>query len=70
MSITIEAVYENGSLRPINPLPLKEQAKVRITIDPEQSWAEQTAGLLRWTGTPELLQQIAEGDEFSVLESR
>jgi len=33
------------------------------------SWAERTAGLLQWKGDPELLQRIAEGDEFSILES-
>jgi predicted DNA-binding antitoxin AbrB/MazE fold protein len=69
MTITIEAIYENGVLRPTRPLPLQEQEIVRITIEPERSWAERTAGLLRWTGEPELLQRIAEGDEFGVLES-
>ena len=69
MTITIEAVYENGVLRPSRPLPLKEQEIVRITIEPERTWAERTAGLLRWTGDPELLKRIAEGDEFSILES-
>ena len=51
------------------PLPLKEQEVVRITIEPELSWAERPAGLLQWKGDPELLQRIAEGDEFSILES-
>src|SRR5271166_5991582 len=69
MIITIEAIYENGVLRPTRPLPLKEQEVVRITIEPELSWAERTAGLLQWKGDPELLQRIAEGDEFSILES-
>jgi predicted DNA-binding antitoxin AbrB/MazE fold protein len=69
MAITVEAIYENGVLRPTQPLPLKEQEIVRITIEPEQSWAERTAGLLNWKGDPALLQRIAEGDEFSILES-
>ena len=34
MSITVEAIYENGVLRPAQPLPLKEQEKVRITVEP------------------------------------
>ncbi len=34
MIITIEAIYENGVLRPTRPLPLKEQEVVRITIEP------------------------------------
>ncbi len=68
MILTIEAIYENGVLRPVRPLPLKEQEVVRVTIQPESSWAEQTAGLLQWKGDPELLQRIADGDEFSILE--
>ena len=68
MPITVGAVYENGVLRPTRPLPLKEQEVVRITIEPEFTWAERTAGLLPWKGDPELLQRIAEGDEFSILE--
>jgi predicted DNA-binding antitoxin AbrB/MazE fold protein len=32
MSITIEAVYENGMLRPTSPLPLREFDKVQVTV--------------------------------------
>ncbi len=35
MSETIVAVYENGVLRPLNPLPLSEGQTVRLTIVPE-----------------------------------
>ena len=70
MTITVEAIYENGVLRPIEPLPLNEQEIVRITIEPERGWAERTSGLLKWRGDPELLQRIAEGDEFSILEPK
>jgi len=69
MAITIEATYENGVLRPSQPLPLKEHEKIRITIEPETSWAERTAGMLKWTGDPESLREIAEGDDFGILES-
>jgi predicted DNA-binding antitoxin AbrB/MazE fold protein len=69
MTITIEAIYEDGVLKPAEPLPLKEHEKVRITVEPERSWAEQTAGMLQWRGDPEVLRRIAEDDEFSILES-
>jgi predicted DNA-binding antitoxin AbrB/MazE fold protein len=36
MSITVEAVYENGVLKPSEPLPFKDQEKVQITIDVRQ----------------------------------
>jgi predicted DNA-binding antitoxin AbrB/MazE fold protein len=70
MSITFDAVYENGVLRPVKPLPLKESQMVHVTIDSEISCADRTAGILKWTGDPDVLRQLAEGDEFGVLESR
>jgi predicted DNA-binding antitoxin AbrB/MazE fold protein len=70
MPLTIEAIYEDGVLKPSRPLPLDEHEKVRITIEPQISWAERTAGMLKWTGDPEVLRRIAEDDEFGVLESR
>jgi predicted DNA-binding antitoxin AbrB/MazE fold protein len=32
MTITIEAVYEDGVLKPVQPLPLKEHEKVCVTV--------------------------------------
>jgi predicted DNA-binding antitoxin AbrB/MazE fold protein len=64
MSNTFEAVYEDGVLKPAEPLPLKEHTKVRVTIEPVTSWAEATAGLLQWKGTSEELQRILEDPEF------
>jgi len=34
MAITVDAVYENGLLQPIEPLPLAENEKVRLTVEP------------------------------------
>jgi predicted DNA-binding antitoxin AbrB/MazE fold protein len=50
MSITVEAIYENGVLRVARPLPLPERAKVRVTIQSEPSLAQRTAGLFGWKG--------------------
>jgi len=69
MAIVVDATYENGVLRPAQPLPLDEHEKVRVTIEPEVSWADRTAGLLQWTGDPEVLRRIAEDDEFGILGS-
>jgi predicted DNA-binding antitoxin AbrB/MazE fold protein len=33
MTITVEATYENGVLKPDAPLKLQEKAKVRLTIE-------------------------------------
>lgn len=77
MSTTFEAVYEDGVLKPSQPLPLAEHAKVRVSIvpaPPEAGSAVEAVGrsygLLRWTGDPEVLRQVAEDDEFGILEAR
>ena len=70
MTLTVEAIYENGVLRPLQPLPLKDQETVRITIEPQRSWAESTAGMLQWTGDFEDLRRIVEDDEFGIREAR
>ena len=67
MTITIDAVYEDGVLKPAKPLPLKEREKVQVTIEPELTWVDRTAGILKWTGHPDVLRRIAEDDEFSIL---
>ena len=53
MPITVEAVYENGVLKPVQPLPLKEHEKVQITVKPGVSRVRQSAGLMGWTGSQE-----------------
>ena len=69
MTITVDAVYENGVLKPAQPLPLAEHEQVRITIVAQTSWAKQTAGLLQWTGDPDVLRRVAEDPEYGILES-
>jgi predicted DNA-binding antitoxin AbrB/MazE fold protein len=34
MNLTVEAVYENGVLKPRQPLALPEGAEVRLTLSP------------------------------------
>ena len=59
MSLTVEAIYEDGVLKPAQPLPLNEHETVRITIEPQLSWAERTAGILQWTGDFEDLRALS-----------
>ena len=33
MTITTDAIYENGLLRPLSPLSLPEHARVRVAVD-------------------------------------
>jgi predicted DNA-binding antitoxin AbrB/MazE fold protein len=53
MAITVEAVYENGVLKPAQPLPLQEHEKVQVTVKRAVSRVRQTAGLIGWTGSQE-----------------
>jgi predicted DNA-binding antitoxin AbrB/MazE fold protein len=75
MTITVEAIYENGTLKLSRPLPLKEQEKVQVTIfaTPDVrarlDAVARSYGLLRWTGDPKVLERIALDDEFGMLES-
>lgn len=44
--LVFEATYENGVLRPVQPLPLEENQQLRITIDAANSLVRATAGLI------------------------
>jgi predicted DNA-binding antitoxin AbrB/MazE fold protein len=66
MAITVEAVYENGVLKPSKPLPFKEQDKVTITID--SGGTRRGYGLIRWTGSLEDLDYLIEDSENDPLE--
>jgi predicted DNA-binding antitoxin AbrB/MazE fold protein len=64
MPLTVKATYENGVLKPTEPLPLKEHEKVRVTIEPADNWVQATAGMLNWQGSSEELQRFAEDPEL------
>jgi predicted DNA-binding antitoxin AbrB/MazE fold protein len=63
MPLTVEAVYENGVLKPAQPLPLKENERVQITIEPKTSWVQESAGMLRCTD-PHLIEWAATDAEL------
>jgi len=52
MSLIVEAIYENGVLKPSQPLPLREQEKVRLQVDTMEDIVQRvraTAGLIPCT---------------------
>ena len=59
MPLIVEAVYENGVLKPAQPLPLKEHERVKITIAPNTNWVQETYGICGWKGDPEELRRLA-----------
>lgn len=72
MTLTIEAVYENGVLRPVNPLPfVSEGSRVWLTLHTaaEEDRVQKAYGLLGWTGDAETVQRVALDPDFDVLES-
>lgn len=69
MAITIEAVYENGVLKPTQPLSLQEHEKVRITVEQGDSRLLRAYGIIGWTGDAETLERIALDAEFLPEES-
>jgi predicted DNA-binding antitoxin AbrB/MazE fold protein len=69
MAITVEAVYENGVLKPAEPLPFKEHEKVSVTVRPVVSLARQTARMIPWSGDAETLERLARDPEFGIRES-
>ncbi len=65
MSLTVEAVYEDGVLKPTAPLPLKEHEQVEITVRPKVSVAQQSYGIIGWKGDHETLERLlAEAEEL------
>ena len=75
VSITIEAVYENGSLKLSQTLPLQEHDKVQVTVHVPVAVPQALAavhkgyGLLRWAGDADTLRHVAEDDDFGILAS-
>jgi predicted DNA-binding antitoxin AbrB/MazE fold protein len=65
MTITVEAVYENGILKPAEPLPLVNHQKVKITIQSHSDWVQETAGMFGWKGDAELAERFATDPELA-----
>lgn len=57
-----KAVYENGVLRPLEKLNLRQGEEVEIEI---KNAVLRTRGIIKLD--PETAKEIADGDEFSVL---
>ncbi len=50
MTLTVDAIYEDGVLKPTGPLPFEEHEKVTITVQPAISLAAENGwnGPLGW----------------------
>ncbi len=65
MTMTVEAVYENGTLKLAQPLPLKEHQRVHVTIQ-APSWVQETYGIAGWVGDPAELRRLALSPDFDL----
>jgi predicted DNA-binding antitoxin AbrB/MazE fold protein len=68
MAITIEATYENGVLKPAQPLPLKEREHVLVTVRRATSVADQTYGMIGWCGDADTFERLFKESATSRLE--
>jgi len=69
MSFEIEAVYEDGILKPDHPLPLAEHQRVKVVVHGETSIARRSYGIIGWKEDPEIVRRIALDAEFGVSDS-
>lgn len=80
MTLNVEATYENGVLKPAQPLPLEEHAKVRIIvqqsthpspkpIEEPENLVDGSYGLLGWSGDAATLRRLATDPELDPQES-
>ncbi len=69
MPLTVEATYENGVLKPAEPLPLKQHEKVRITVEQGDTPLLRAYGIMGWSGDAETIERIALDPEFLPEES-
>ncbi len=63
----IEAIYENGVLKPSISLDLKEHEKVEIIIKDKVSIAKMTQGIMKGLNS-KLIDEIALSPEYSCME--
>ncbi|MEW6130559.1 MAG: antitoxin family protein [Acidobacteriota bacterium] len=67
MSITIEAIYENGVFKPLTPVKdISENEKVKLTVNPVSLIDYQRRHRIK--GDPELFREIGDSDKYSLLE--
>ena len=62
MHKTIEAVYEKGAIKPLEPLELSELQKITVTIDTIESRVTSSKALIKTDA--DVVRQVAESDDY------
>jgi predicted DNA-binding antitoxin AbrB/MazE fold protein len=68
MSLEIDAVYDNGTLKLPRLLPIKEGETVRITIECKPGQVIRGWGVIGWKGDPAVLERVATDPDFGLEE--
>jgi predicted DNA-binding antitoxin AbrB/MazE fold protein len=64
MDLTIEATYENGTLKLDQALPLANGQRVKLTVHTPSGRARASAGIFRWQGSRTDLEQLLGPDNL------
>jgi predicted DNA-binding antitoxin AbrB/MazE fold protein len=67
--LNVEAIYENGTLKLPQELPLQEGQKVNITIHATPVATKRRRGLIEWQGSIEDLDYLILSEENDPLEA-
>jgi predicted DNA-binding antitoxin AbrB/MazE fold protein len=70
MAITVEAIYENGVLRLLQPLPWKDGDRVRIDVSSLDSPLLKAYGIMAFKGTAEEAEYFAMNPDLLPEEGR
>lgn len=62
MRKTVDAVYEKGLIKPLEPLALSESQRITVTIETGESLVLSTKAFIK--APPSLIEHIAEHDEY------
>jgi len=62
MHKTIDAIYEDGVIKPLERLLLSESQKIKITVETTESLVTSTKGIIK--GDPDVVKQVAASDEY------
>ncbi|MGB9629957.1 MAG: antitoxin family protein [Thermodesulfobacteriota bacterium] len=66
MHKVIEAIYENGVLKPLTRLDIKEHEKVQIIIKENTSLTKMSQGIVK--GNSEVIEDVSLNPEYTCLE--
>ena len=58
MALEIQAVYEDGVLKPTNPLPFVEHERLTIIVRKAESRARDSVGIVPWSGDDEAFEYL------------